>query len=254
MICIMLAIQHRLQKGIKSMKQPFELFHALLSGKKSLRIKLLGDSITHGYGGTGFRENGVPFIERFARNPEGYCWANLFQKYMAEKFGCETLNNGCCGVNIEYIIKNFDVLVEDADDLIICTIGTNNRHFYFKNGSKPTREAYGTQFYNNIFKLNDLFRKSGKAYIFVANIPAVSEGDGPDYWRVLHMDDINAIYKKAQEKLGFPFISLYDLMTDYCATNQMELDSLLADRLHPNDHGYDVMFKLLVKALGLDEV
>ena len=65
------------------------------------------------------------------------------------------------------------------------------------------------------------------------------------------MDDINAIYKKAAENLSFPFISLYDLFTDYCEANHITVDSLLCDGLHPNVCGYDVMYDLILKALRL---
>ena len=66
------------------MSKPCEVIKKILSVKKSARIKLLGDSITHGMGGTGFEQNGEVFIEGFARNPNGYCWANNFKKYIEE--------------------------------------------------------------------------------------------------------------------------------------------------------------------------
>ena len=65
------------------------------------------------------------------------------------------------------------------------------------------------------------------------------------------MDDINAIYKKASEKLGFPLISMYDLFSEYCEKNSVVLDSLLRDGLHPNDQGYDVMYDLLLEELQI---
>ena len=87
----------------------------------------------------------------------------------------------------------------------------------------------------------------------MANIPASekNEQDGKDFWRILHVNDINAIYKRAQEKTGFAFISLYDLFTDYLAKSGEKLDELLCDGLHPNDAGYKVMFALLKDKLGV---
>ena len=136
---------------------------------------------------------------------------------------------------------------------MICTIGTNDRHRYEKDGPKPTREEWGSRFYNNVLKLYDKFKAKDKEIIFMANIPASeqNEKDGEDYWRILHMDDINSIYKKASETCGFPLVSMYDLFTDYCDKNNIEVDSLLDDGLHPNDKGYDVMFELLVKELNV---
>ncbi len=227
------------------MIKPYELI------KKNIRIKLLGDSITHGVGGSGFEQNGAPITEGFARNPKGYCWAKRFKEYMEENYGCTVINNGCTGTRIEFIIKNFDALVDPEDDLIICTIGTNNRQFYFQDGEKPTREEYGSRFFENIKTLYGLFEKADKKVIFMANIPASSanEQDGAEFWRILHMDDINAIYKAASEKLGFPLISMYELFSAYCDKKGIAVDSLLSDGLHPNDRGYDVMFDLLTAEL-----
>ncbi len=231
------------------------VINEIIKQDKKITIKLLGDSITHGVGGTGFDQNGKPIVDGFARNPDGYCWAKQFKEYMEKTYNCEVLNNACTGTNIQFVINNFDELVDDTDDLIICTIGTNDRHRYEKDGPKPTREEWGSRFYNNVLKLFEIFKAKNKEVIFMANIPASeqNEQDGvceeTVYWRLLHMDDINAIYKKASETCGFPLISMYDLFSDYCKQNGVEIDSLLDDGLHPNDKGYDVMFMLLKKEL-----
>lgn len=235
------------------MKKPHEILKNALSSNKHVRIKLLGDSITHGVGGTGFSQNGSLIVDEFARNPDGYCWANRWKKRMEESFDCSVMINACSGTKIEFILKNFDVLVDPEDDVVICTIGTNNRHTYFAAGNKPTREELGTLFYRNVETLYRMLAQAHKDVIFIANIPASAENekDGENYWRILHMDDINAIYKKAAEKLGFPFISLYDLFTEYCKANDVAVDFLLCDGLHPNDSGYDVIYDLLCKELQL---
>ena len=229
-----------------------QLQNALKSQTK-LQIKLLGDSITHGVGGTGFAQSGEPIVAGFARNPQGFCWGKLFKEYLEDKYLCTVTNNACTGTNIEFILNNFDTLVDDNDDFIICMIGTNNRHQYFFEGEKKTRETLGTTFYENILKLNAEFEKRTKKVIFMANIPAceINEQDGNDFWRILHMNDINAIYKHAQEKAGFTFISLYDLLTDYLTKNNVNLNDLLCDGLHPNDNGYKIMFTLLKEKLSI---
>lgn len=222
----------------------------MLSTKPNMRIKLLGDSITHGVGGTGFAQNGEPIVAEFCRNPDGYCWAKNFKDYLEKGFNCSVTNNACTGTTIQFIINNFDKLVDPEDDFIICTIGTNNRHKFFKDGEKPTREEYGLEFYNYIVKLCDMLKAANKEFLFIANIPssAQNEKDGEEFWRILHMDDINAIYKSAANKHGFSFISLYDLFCEYCKNNNIDHESLLCDGLHPNDRGYDIMYELLLKA------
>lgn len=230
-----------------------KLLNEYENSERPFRIKLLGDSITHGVGGSGFCQNGEPIVGDFKRNPDGFCWAKLFKEHMEEKYNCVVVNNGCTSTNTEFVISNFDSLVNAEDDFIICTIGTNNRHQYNNVGNRREREDLGKEFYGNVLKLNDLLSKSGKKYVLIANIPASpqNEEDGSYYWRILHMDDINAIYKHAQKQLGFDFISMYDLFSDYMKENNVEIDSLLKDGLHPNDEGYKVMYSLIKNAFGV---
>ena len=44
-------------------------FEKAISSVKPVKIKLLGDSITHGVGGTGFQQNGEHIVGDFYRNP-----------------------------------------------------------------------------------------------------------------------------------------------------------------------------------------
>ena len=63
------------------------------------------------------------------------------------------------------------------------------------------------------------------------------------------MRDIRDLYASAADKLGFPLIDLYTLWNEYCTENGIDPNSLLADGLHPNDAGEDVIYSLMVKAL-----
>ena len=79
----------------------------------------------------------------------------------------------------------------------------------------------------------------------------VYEEDGADYWRILHMCDINDTYKRLAEEHGATVVSLYDGFSSYCKENGIELSSLLCDGLHPNDEGYRVMYSLITDAFGV---
>ena len=229
------------------------VFSRLILPDRTVRVKLLGDSITHGVGGTGFDQNGEPITAGFARNPDGFCWANLFRDELEARYDCRVVNNACTGTNIEFVLEHFDGLVEAEDDIVFCTIGTNNRHQYFANGPKTSKREHMERFYRNILALNDRLRKSGKDFVLCANIPASAQNelDGPDFWRIFHMNDVHDMYMKASLICGFPFVSMYEAFSDYCVSSGTKLDSLLADGLHPNDEGYRVMFSLLMKELGL---
>ena len=228
-----------------------ELFKNIIA-KDSPKIKLLGDSITHGVGGEGFKQDGEHIVGEFHRNPNGNCWANSFARLMAERHGATVVNNACTGTIIEFVIKNFNTLVSPDDDLVICTIGTNNRHQYMNTGAKRDRNEMADAFYEKIITLNGLFRAANIPVIFVANVPASAknEQDSDTYWRILHMNDIRDLYRLASVECGFAFISLYDMMTEYLRRVGKSLDSVLKDGLHPNDEGYEIMLKLILDALG----
>ena len=234
-------------------RQAAEIFSRVILADRKIQIKLLGDSITHGVGGSNFKQDGEHIADRFSRNPHGFCWANLFREHMEKQYNCTVINNACTGTNIEFILHHFDELVSEEDDIILCMIGTNNRHQYFNAAPKRTRDEQLSMFYGNILALNEKFREAGKTVIFMANIPAsaANERDGENYWRIIHMNDIHDLYLKASCECNFPLISFYTAMQEYCAAHGISPDSLLADGLHPNDEGYRVMFSLLMRELGL---
>ena len=230
-----------------------EIISKVVLSDKKLKIKLLGDSITHGVGGTGYNENGEHIILNYARNTDGYCWANLFKKHMESHYNCSVVNNACSGTAIEHIIDSYDQLVDSDDDIVICAIGTNNRSQRFDNPPKRTKQEHMKYFYNKIIKLYYMLKEDGKDVIFIANIPASveNEKDGSFFWRLFHMNDVNDIYMKASITCGFPFVSLYSLFMEYCNLKDRTVESFLDDTVHPNDEGHSVIFRLLMKEFGL---
>lgn len=228
-----------------------EIFKNAFSKKKNVKIKLLGDSITHGEGGSGFEQDGEIIVDGWAQNPNGYSWANLFRDYMKEKYEATVINKACSGTNVQFIIEHFSALVDADDDVIVCAIGTNNRNYHFWQGEKPTREVHLKDVYENVIKLYNQFLENNKPVIFVANIPASEENEKKawgDYWRVIHMDDINNIYKHLSQEYGATVVSLYDLISKYCEEKEIVIDELLSDGLHPNNEGHRIISELLIQA------
>ena len=236
------------------------IFSRLILANRTVHIKLLGDSITHGAGGTGFVQDGQPITAGFARNPNGFCWAKLFKEALESRYPCQVTNNACTGTTIDFILEHFDTLVDPEDDIVLCTIGTNNRHQFFATGPKRDKATHMEEFYQKILALYGKFQAAGKQVIFMANIPASAANEADclpgtenGYWRIMHMNDIHDLYLKASFACGFPLIRMYTLFMDYCRQQNVPLDDLLFDGLHPNDEGYRVMFRLLMQELGFAE-
>ena len=229
-----------------------KLFEDVLK-KKNPKIKLLGDSITHGVGGSGWAQNGELIVPGWSMSPDSFCWANTFRDHMKEKYGATVVNKACTGTRVEFIIEHFDTLVDRDDDLIVCMIGTNNRHQNMSSGEKKSRETMLYNFYENVKRLYAMLKETEIPVIFMANIPASkkNEQDGADYWRILHMNDINDTYKKFAREERATVFSLYDAFSAYCEENGIDYETLLCDGLHPNDEGYRVMFALISEAFGV---
>ena len=66
------------------MKDAKQIFKNVIDKKKNPTVKLLGDSITHGVGGTGWEMKGEPIVEDFRRSPDSFCWAKLFAERMKD--------------------------------------------------------------------------------------------------------------------------------------------------------------------------
>lgn len=215
--------------------------------KNPLNIKLLGDSITAGVGGTGYdasASGGGELICNYAggiySNVRGKCWANSLKAYWEEKFDVSVKNFGWSGIATNSLITYWSQIVHTDDDVLICTIGTNDR----------ADCVNVTQF---IDRLETLYVKSvadGKLLVLIASIPA-SISNETNGTKNFHMEDVEHAIRYVTDKHNIPFVNLYSLFLKHCKYTGTTIDSYLSDGLHPNDSGYDVMFELITEAFGI---
>lgn len=239
-------------------KEAAKIFSRIILADKPVRIKLLGDSITHGHSGTGFCTDGDAIIPGSFRNPNGYCWANLLRDYLQSRYNCRVVNNGICGINTRFIIDHFDELVDPEDDIVLCLIGTNDRQQYASGGPKRDKPVRMQEIYANTLALEEKLRKAGKPTVFMVSVPAEgiyeaeesATAESGHYWRQLHMEDIRDLYVKASAERNFPLIDHYTFFREYCRDHDVALSELLKDGCHPNDRGYELMFRFILKELG----
>lgn len=216
----------------------------------SCKVKLIGDSITAGQGGTNFNSNfntsGGELItdkiwqKSWYTNDTGTCWANSLKDYLTQKFGCTVKNYGCPGIGVDQMILAIDDLVRDDDELVICMIGTNNRH-----------NMQLSEFYSKLKQIYETITiTKGKKCIMMSCMPASVENELSNN-RIFHAEDIDNMYFKLSCEKNIEYISVYKEVLKYCDTKGINVDTLLtSDGLHLNDVGYGVMFMIICMALG----
>lgn len=240
----------------------------LLLADGTTKIKLLGDSITQGMGSTGYvgytvTENGMQISVRgngpdYGSKGEGYVegdylgelgnrrwyestsstgWSNKIKEYFESKFDCIVKNYGMSGIGSENLSTLCKPLVEDDDDIVILMIGTNDRS-----------NTSITAFQSNVKSFVEYLLEENKKVVLLGSTPVSVENEvGCAY----HMEDINNILRSVAYSCDVPFISVYDHFTEYCENTNTEVDSMLNDGLHPNDSGYELMFKIISRGIGV---
>ena len=231
------------------------------------KIALVGDSITQGQGSTGFviyqdgdanvRGNGPNYPEKdddyqvgeylgsdggrtWYEAIDGNGWAQKLKSYL-ESLPSNVIvkNYGMSGINVNdlgtYLIpdkvKSFNV--------VIIMIGTNNR----------TASAFDYYNYTHHLTINvSKLLKLGIKVILMSEPPA-SDDNEKRYGG--HINDVQNAAAYVAKDSGVPYINMYQEVLDYCTYTKTPISDILSDGLHPNDTGYDIMFRIVCKHLGI---
>lgn len=236
-------VKPQIYKSIK------DITSRLILADRTYNIKIIGDSIANGYGGTGYTNNstGELIYGSNYTNPNGYCWANELKKYLENKFDCVVKNYGVSGVGSDVLLSKMSNVINEDDDIIICFVGTNDR--------VVGKDAYTgvTKTLESIYKnMNGIYtyaKRLGKEIIFISPIPSSISDEAN---RTYHTEDIANLYTKLSFEKGIEIIPMHQLLCEYCDMKSIELDSLLDDGLHPNDEGYRVMYEIICRKLGFN--
>lgn len=249
-------------------KTTLDMIPEMLLSNETTHIKLLGDSITQGMGSTGYvgytitendeqisvrgngpdyNSKGEDYVEgdylgelgtrRWYESTSSTGWSNKLKSYFESKFDCVVKNYGMSGIASGNLSGLCEPLVSDEDDIVILMIGTNDR--------TSTTKA---NFKANVMNFVNFLRGRKKKVVLMGSTPvSVANEAEHDF----HMEDVNTILQSIAYSCNVAFISVYDHFIDYCNTKGIEIDTLLKDGLHPNDAGYEVMFKIISRSLGV---
>ena len=201
-------------------------------GKK---IVLGGDSVTHGVGGTGFAQDGGLIItvadRSWYRNPNGYCWANLFESLLENKYNATVINNGCTGTNSGFWIDHLADLVPTDTDYFILTIGANDR-------DRATLADARTAILNNISAINFYCRRYNIKLLVFSPVTATLANETE---KATQMWQINEFLKEVCSNEN---IEYYDLQNECYKFyfNKGQSIGTYSDASHPDDDMYYNMF------------
>jgi lysophospholipase L1-like esterase len=236
---------------LSSVKAPLSSILAdLIFTTKTKKIKLIGDSITHGMCSSDFAPSTA--AEDFLFNAGSFpqyrnygvkCWGGMLKTYLESKFDCTVTNNGASGASAQQLVDNWDAIVSADDDVIICMIGTNDR-----------QKTLST-IYQSIVDLYEKAQANNQRIIFMSAPPAsveneMIEDENGKHIFIIHMEDIDNLYNYVNNTLNVGYISIYKAFLNYCRDTGISVDALLADGLHPNDEGYKLMFEIVLENLG----
>lgn len=213
------------------------------------QLKLLGDSTVHGVGGSGYDETaaggGVLIPGQTSRytSPNSISWGNYLRDYMADKFGATVVNYGRSGASSVWILNNLDVLIEPEDDVVLISVGINDR---------ITSTGSTIDYYNRLVTMANQIREMGKEVSFMAPQPVNlrNEESIPNDTYNFRMQDVANVVTAVNGEMNQDYVNMYNLINCYLEANEMSLSNILADQLHPNDTGYELIYKLFLHACG----
>lgn len=211
-------------------------------------IYLIGDSIVEGYGGSnynggsnkvGHSDEEIPnSVKTWYRNTAGTCWANSLKKYVESNYPNTTVvNNGIGGFTVPQLYANFDSLVGDDATAVIVGIGINNRNTADK--KKHITDAL----VNIVWKA---LRRGLKCVVLTPTL--IKTGTAVDK---NNDATVNAYVRNAIASGNARYIDVHSELLSFLNLNNISLNSVMSDNLHPNDRGYEIIYNIILKNLGL---
>lgn len=229
-----------IDKKINSSLNDFSIFLDLLLSYNVSKIKIIGDSISYGLNSsnTGNTDNVICNDGSniyYEGNHNSPCWVNKFRDYVKSvDERVEFINAGIPGKAYWYSAYNLDAWIGTNNDVLFIVLGTND--------CLRTNEGL----LNDIRLTLDYAIKNSNHVVVLTPIPRVD-----NYHSLISNIDLQ-IQRVCSEK-GVYCISMYRELLDYIdKTNLNIMDILDTDKLHPNDLGHEIYWRILQNKLGVN--
>ncbi len=198
-------------------------------------IIAFGDSITFG---------------RFDESKGG--WVSRLKKYYEDQDIYHAVyNQGVPGDTSKGLLKRIDIecvsraryVWEGEKHLILIAVGINDSRGF---ESPENLDVPPKEYEENIIKIIEIAKKHTKEIAIIGITPVDEIMTNPfenTYFTNSRIEEYNQILKNISEKYEIPFIDLYEPMI------KADHTKLLADGVHPNPKGYDLMFDTIKSKL-----
>ncbi|UII55647.1 GDSL-type esterase/lipase family protein [Cytobacillus spongiae] len=179
-------------------------------------------------------------IQSAGKNPKSISDRIFFEGIELQK-NAVVENWGVSGQDSEWLFNNKDTLIEKDDDVVMIQIGTNDR---IDSYSAEAIKAH-------LIPILEKCKAERKHVILLSANPTSIEDDTLKGTRKFTMYEVDEAIKGLAADYGITYISNYQAFFNYTDTTGNSIDSLLKDGLHPNDKGYEIMYKNVIHELGL---
>lgn len=223
------------EDGATTSREEGSTIKSLFEHKNTSSVRLVGDSITAGFGTDGYEplDEGVVVYNDgngdvwYEGPTTSKCWANAFRDYALQHGVKDFVNAGINGAFMKELAQNPDAWLDKGADVVFVALGTNDAGYY---GIDEFREDAKT----------GLAAAASKSKRLVVLAPV--RDLRPIEQLVEPADALGEVLKDICEEEGYTFVDPRDYVTD-----QMFAE----DGLHPNSEGSLAIWDCIVQTLDL---
>lgn len=187
-------------------------------------VRLVGDSITAGFGTDGYvdanytqtgnviYDNGAGLV-RYETPADAQCWANAFREYATEHGVSEFLNAGINGAFMKELAENPDAWLGEGADVVFVALGTNDAGY-------ETAEEYETAARTAL----EAAEQKSKILVVVSPVRDLR----PQSWLMASPKELGDILRTICEERGYLFVDTFDAVAP---------EQFCDDGLHPATSG-----------------
>lgn len=201
-------------------------------------VRLIGDSITAGYGCDGYADvagvGGRTVYQgsegTFSETPDGVsCWANDFRSYATQHGVTDFVNAGISGAKMQWLTQEPDAWLGDGADVIFVMLGTNDAVY-------STPEEYAADAEAALLAVSERCRQ-----MVVVSPPANERTDATNRYGAEVLDQA---LRDICARRGYQHVSLLNSLNVHSS-------DLNADLCHPTSVGSHKIWNAMRAALGL---